>query len=509
MDYDLAAPDPAGTIESLSALGYSLEAAVADIVDNSLDANAQNVSIDFHWAGDNSHVVVADDGEGMSEAELITAMTLGERGPQTDRAQNELGRFGMGLKTASFSQASQLIVWTKRERGPASVRVWDLAEVLRTREWRLLRAPDSGGTAVLSTYQARPRGTVVVWRGLGKIVTEGDSHDDATAHGLFFDAVERVDQHLGMVFCRFLGARGSDSRVRRVNLEVNGSKVQPWDPFMQAHPATLPQPVEHLSAAGSTVLVKPFILPPKRRLSDEQFRSGGGPRGWLDQQGFYIFRNDRLILAGDWLGLGGFRKDEKHILARVAVEVPSALDARWSVDVKKASAHPPVALKGALTRIGRDIRTRSQSVLTHVGRTATVVQSDDLSYAWRPERNPGEVRVKLNWQHPLVRDALRESGDGRPTVKALLRYLEETIPVPALRIMFDEEVDRDYVPFHAVAPDEVVSVAEKMLASFIHSGMTPIAAARRLLVTYPFNEYEDLGTRMGLALSATKGDDGA
>lgn len=504
LGYDLAAPDPGGTIASLSALGYSLEAAVADIVDNSVDAKAKNVTVDFHWAGGDSYVVIADDGEGMSEIELVTAMTLGERGPQVDRSPNELGRFGMGLKTASFSQASQLVVWSKSEAGKPCQRVWDLSEVLRTKEWRLQWSPDDTGSAILARYQDRPRGTVVLWRDLGKIVTEGDSHDDESAHRLFFEAVERVDQHLGMVFCRFLGARLSESRLTRVSIQVNGSTVQPWDPFMQS--AALIQPVEHLSAAGSTVLVRPFILPPKRRLTDEQFRLGGGPRGWLDQQGFYIFRNDRLILAGDWLGLGAFRKDEKHILARVAVEVPSALDALWAIDVKKASAHPPVALKGHLTRIGKAIRAKSQAVLTHVGRTATVVQADELSYAWRPERTSGEVRVRLNWHHPLVQDAVRLSGDGKSAVKALLRYLEETVPLPALRMMFDDEEDRDYVPFHSVAPDEVVSVAERMLAAFINSGLSPVAAGKRLLVTYPFNEYTDLPVRLGLAPSNPKGD---
>lgn len=506
MDYDLAAPDPAGTIASLSALGYSLEAAVADIVDNSIDAGAQNVSIDFHWAGDESCVAIADDGHGMVVEELLAAMTLGERGPQVARGKSELGRFGMGLKTASFSQASRLTVSTKPEAGSASVRVWDLDEVLRTGEWRLLRTADADATRIIDQYADRPSGTVVIWQTLHKIVTEGDNHDDEGAHRLFFEAMDRVSQHLGMVFCRFLGAPvGTGSRVRRVRISMNGSAVVPWDPFMQVHTSTMQQPVEHLSASGHTVLVRPFTLPPKRRLTDEQFRVGAGPRGWLDQQGFYVFRNDRLIVAGDWLGLGGFRKDEKHILARVAVEVPSALDATWSIDVKKASAHPPLALKSALTRIGKDIRARSQAVLTHVGRTATVVQSDDTTYAWRPERSPGEVRVRLNWQHPLVRDAIRQSGDGSPVVKALLRYLEETIPVPALRIMFDEEIDRDYTPFTAAAPDEVVSVAERMLAAYINSGMTPIAASKKLMVTYPFNEYSDLAERLGLPSPKSEG----
>lgn len=508
MEYDVAAPDPSGTIGSLSALGYSLESAVADIVDNSIDAQAKTITVDFHWAGDDSHVVIADDGHGMSESELRTAMTLGERGTQVGRGKAELGRFGMGLKTASFSQSSKLTVWSKKKASPATVRVWDLGEVLKSREWRLLRQADGAAQDILDRVAKRQQGTIVLWQDLGKIVTEGDTHDDEAAHRLFFEAVQRVVDHLGMVFCRFLGAPGASGRARRISLVVNGSEVRAWDPFLQSNPATLAQPAEYLAAADSTVVVRPFVLPPKRRLSDEQFRLGGGPRGWLDQQGFYVFRNDRLILAGDWLGLARFRKDEKHVLARVAVEVPSDLDALWSIDVKKASAHPPLALKGQLTRIGKDIRAKSQGVLTHVGRVAAVVQADELSYGWKPERKGDAVRVRLNWEHPLVRDALKEAGDGKPTVRALLRYLEETIPVPAIRMMFDEETDRDYTPFQSVAPDEVVSVAEKMFASFVHSGLTPTAAAKKLYVTYPFNEYEDLPERLGLKATTGKESNG-
>ena len=501
MDYEIVVPDPAGTIESLSALGYSLEAAVADIVDNSIDADASRVDVLFHWAGEKSYVVIADDGFGMTEAALKSAMALGERGPQVRRSESELGRFGMGLKTASFSQASQLTVWTRPPGGMASTRVWDLDAVIASGEWRLLREPDPLTADLLADHAQREHGTVVVWRNLAQLVTPGDEHGDESAHRLFFDLVSKVEEHLGMVFCRFLSSRPGR---RRLKITVNGAEVGAWDPFLQSHHATLRQPEEHLQANGRLVLVSPFILPPKRMLTDEWYRRGAGPRGWLDQQGFYVFRNDRLIVAGDWLGLG-LRKDEKHVLARVAVDVPADLDGDWAVDVKKASARPPLSLQRELRRIGRSVRTKAQAVLTHVGRTATVMQADELSFAWRPDRADGELRVRMNWEHPLVKDALRLSGDGRSTVRSLLRFLEETVPVPALRVLFDEEEDRDYTPFTKVPTDEVLKVAEGLFAAYLNSGLTPAQAIARLTNTYPFNEYPDITNALGITSNSATG----
>jgi hypothetical protein len=137
--YDIVPPDPAGTIESLSALGYTLESAISDLVDNSIDAGAGTIDLDVHWNGPASYVSVADDGKGMTEAELQTAMAMAARGPRTSRSAAELGHFGMGLKTASFSQASRLSVWTRSTKNKQpSVRVWDLERVVNSSEWQLL-----------------------------------------------------------------------------------------------------------------------------------------------------------------------------------------------------------------------------------------------------------------------------------------------------------------------------------------------------------------------------------
>jgi hypothetical protein len=499
VDYLIVAPDPAGTIESLSALGYSPEAAIADLVDNSIDAGARNIDVVFHWAGADSHVAVIDDGQGMTAEELRDAMALALRGPRVPRRARELGRFGMGLKTASFSQANTLIVWSRKGPSEPAVRVWDLARVVSSGEWQLLTDTDVGSSGLLARLLERHRGarTIVLWRSLTKIVEDIAETDDTAGQRHFLDAVARVHNHLAMTFARFLAGR--PHRRRRLQLRINGTIVDPWDPFLESNPHTSPRPPEHLAVDGHAVLVRPFVLPPKRRLTEQQYRAGGGARGWQEQQGFYIYRNDRLIVAGDWLELGGFRKDDKHNLARIAVEIPAEVDHLWSVDVKKATARPPLPLRGDLTRIAKSTRIEAQRVQAALVRTTALTKSDDLTYVWRPERRNGQLRLRLNWQHPLVREAMRVEPDARRTLRALLSYLEETVPLPALRVMFDTDQDRDHEPFSDSPPEEVIKVAERLYAAYINQQLTPAQARTRLRHTPPFDEYGGLLAALDLS----------
>lgn len=494
VSYDIVAPDPAGMIESLSALGYTLESAIADLVDNSLDAGAKHVDVVFHWAGVDSYVVVVDDGDGMTEGALLDAMAIALRGPRAIRAVNDLGRFGMGLKTASFSQARMLTVWSRSASAVPAVRVWDLDHVVRCGEWQLLRTPDQETAKILNSVadDVPASGTVVLWRCLTKMVDEFGAIEDEGAQGHFLGAIDRVERHLGMTFGRFLTSGRARPRKRTVALTINSTPVAAWDPFMLSHKATLPRPIEKLEIDGQRVVVRPYVLPPKRQLTDDEYRAGAGPRGWLEQQGFYVYRNDRLIVPGEWLELPGFRKDEKHVMARIAVELPAALDHLWSVDVKKASARPPLLLRASLSLSAKATRVEAQQILSAISRTTALQKSDDLSYVWRPERKDGDLRLRINWQHPLVKEALRISPDARPVVRAMLRFIEETVPLSAIRMMFNDAEDRDYLPFSGSTPDEVVKVAERIYGAYVSNGLTPAQAAKRLRLTPPFDEYPDL-----------------
>lgn len=482
MDFEIVNPDPSGTISSLRSLGYSVESAIADLIDNSLAARARSVDVVFTWAGRDSWVAVVDDGKGMDNAELVCAMTIAGTGEQLERDQTDLGRFGMGLKTASFSQASRLTVSTATGGDGWSTRTWDLELVRSCREWRLLNGCDPGTDAILARLRRRNHGTIVLWRALHRFDVDDVRDDDVEARRLFYGEAHRVEDHAAMVFTRLLAGRGA------VAMTVNGTTVESWDPFLSDCPATRQRPSEELLVAGRTIRVTPYLLPHPGRFTQEEYRRAGGPAGWLDQQGFYVFRRDRLILAGDWLGLRGLRRDEKCNLARIAVDVPAELDREWAVDVRKSAVVPPVATRDRLTRIARSTRESARETSATRGRLSARSHSADFVYPWMVTRPSDRIACRINRQHPLVSQAL--AGNDAREVRSLLRLLEETVPVAALRVLHEPDTADDPEPFHEAATEETVSVARSIYTALLNQGSTPNQARRRLAQMEPFDRID-------------------
>ena len=490
MDYEIANPEPAGTVASLSSLGYSVEAAVADLVDNSISADARRIEVRFTWAGTESWAAVVDDGHGMDDQALVTAMTIAGRGPAETRAANDLGRFGMGLKTALFSQCRQLTVRTRPDVASCFTRTWDLDAVIQHREWRLLRGTDPETEAVLARLlPAGMRGTVVLWRQLHRFNSQVvDPGTVAQTH--FYGEVDRVQRHLGMVFGRLLTGRGG------VELTVNGDVVLPWDPFLSTHPAVQRLQAEEIPHGGLLVRVEPFVLPSPHKLTDvAAVDAAAGPKGWLDQQGFYVFRRNRLILAGDWLRIRDFRRDERYNLARIAVDIPAEADADWRIDIRKSSAVPPVGIRRHLVRIGHATRTRASQTLHHRGQIAARTHGADFIYAWTADRRSGRIVCRVNRKHPLARKVLHDSMTSRADVAALIRLLEETVPVAALRTIHIADTADDPEPFAEATTQEMEHVAERIFHALVDDGQTPREARRRIALMSPFNEFDGFWQR--------------
>lgn len=486
MQYEIVNPDAAGTIMSLRSLGYSVAAAVADLVDNSVAAGASSIDVLFAWGGRDSWVAVLDDGRGMSESGLRMAMTVAGTAVAADRPTTDLGRFGMGLKTASFSQASELTVRSSDGNSSWSTRSWDLDVVQASGEWRLLLEASPSAESVLDTLLAeRTGGTAVLWRRLHRFNDREVDETDEAAQKQFYDEARAVESLLGMVFGRFLGGRGA----RRIT--VNGAPVAAWDPFLSDLPATQRLPVEELPVGDHVVLVEPYVLPHRSRFPDDAAHvAAGGPGGWMDQQGFYVYRRDRLLVAGDWLGLRGLRREDKYALARVAVHVPAELDADWAVDVRKASVVPPVAVRAALRRIGVATQRAAREVVTRRGRVSARTHAAAFVFPWRMDQRSGQTVCRINRQHPLVAQVLRGGLDAVVDARALIRLLEETVPVATLRILHDSDRATEPEPFDGVATDEAVEVAQRIVASLVEQGASPREARVRLRQMEPFDRLD-------------------
>lgn len=473
-------------IEALRGLGYSTATALADIIDNSIAAGAGRVDVQFSWSGQNSTVTVLDDGNGMNETELDMAMRLGERNPLEERASHDLGRFGLGLKTASFSQCRRLTV-ASLKAGLTSCLHWDL-DVLAASDddgWHLIEGPAEGSESRLELLAGQTHGTLVLWEKLDRIVTAGFTEQD------FLDLVDRVEQHLAMVFHRFLAGPRP-----RLHLFLNGQPVKPWDPFLASHPATWSSPVERINAEGGTVEIQCHVLPHKDRLDGDEHASAEGPDGWTAQQGFYVYRNERLLVAGGWLGLGRGRswtKEEAHRLARIRLDIPNSADAEWKIDIRKSTARPPVSIRERLTRLAEDTRERARRVFAHRGQAVRTANGAPLVQAWRAEHFKDGVRYRIDTDHPAVRAVLDDAGPLEPQVRAMLRVIEETIPVQRIWLDTTEARETPRTGFAGEPPAEVISILDVVYRNMVmRKGLSPEHARQRLLGTEPFNNYPEL-----------------
>jgi hypothetical protein len=292
-------------------------------MDNSITAQAKNVWIDFHWDGPDSRIAILDDGVGMDEATLVNAMRPGSANPLDSRKIDDLGRFGLGLKTASFSQCRKLSVWSRQDEAHPVGRRWDLDYVADHDEWRLLKPPVPSAVEAFNQLKGLPSGTLVVWEQLDRAVDKSPA-GSPEAHSRFVKLIEDVSAHLAMIFHRFLEGVATVGR-EPLSIFINGHRVQPWNPFVIAGgPPSKETPVEAMNFSGHRMLIRGYVLPHKDRLTEAQYLASGGPQGWVAQQGFYLFRNDRIIISGDWLRLGRGRtwaKEEQYKLARLSRHV--------------------------------------------------------------------------------------------------------------------------------------------------------------------------------------------
>jgi hypothetical protein len=460
--FDDVAPDASAMIESMRAYGYTLSTAVADLVDNSIAAGCTTVWLQFEWAGADSWVTITDDGHGMTESELRDAMRLGSRNPLQERSPSDLGRFGLGLKTASLSQCRRLTVASRRAPGAEWVRRWDLDHLAREeiRGWQLLRSPAPASGARATIRSELTHGTLVLWELLDRVVSADTSPDDERLHRHFLEMIEKVEAHLAMVFHRYLSREGS----RRLRLYVNGHSVMAWDPFLESHEATDKTPQEPIRIPGhdQPIMLRGFVLPHKDRLGDEAHAKASGPAGWNAQQGFYLYRNERLIVAGSWLGLGGARpwtKEEHYKLARIRLDIPNSMDHLWHLDVKKSSAHPPPRLRDQLTGLAQGVRQNARAVFAHRGRHRDRAERREYERPWRVVRNAGIVGYRIDRNHPVVAALLSGVSKERASeLEAALRIIEETVPVEQIWLDVAEQPDAPARPFHGTTSLQVRSL---------------------------------------------------
>lgn len=408
-------------MESTRALGYSFEAAIADLLDNSISANATIINIYF-WPFDNPYLAIMDNGRGMTSEELNIAMRYGSIDPLDIRADNDLGRFGLGLKTASLAQCRKLTVASKKEN-QVSVRRWDMDYVRERRDWALLCLNEEDYLSLphIDDLSRQNTGTLVVWNEFDRLIASNVSLENAMNN-----KIAQVRDHLALIFHRYLtGEKG----LKKITININNDAILPLDPFLTSL-STIYQDDEKLEINGSTIYVRSYMLPHISRLTYEEIKELGGKEGLTKNQGFYVYRNRRLLTWGTWFRLR--RKDELSKLARIRVDIPNSLDDLWTLDIKKSTAIPPEIVKKNLARIVEKISEGSKKTWTFRGRRET---SNTIVNTWIRFRSRNRIIYNLNRDHPMV-DAVssRLDTDGKNMLEQLLQSIEFNLPLNSLYV---------------------------------------------------------------------------
>lgn len=443
-------PEP-HLMESMRAVGYTLEAAIADLIDNSITAGA--TEIDLAFANEPApHVALLDNGRGMTRDGAREAMRLAGRSAAETRASEDLGRFGLGLKTASLSQCRRLTIVSKTVGGEVVAFVWDLDHLADSGRWSLLSLSpeETDGLPLIDHLEALDSGTLVVWQNLDQFRSNVGSDPADTDR-----AMVAVRQHLGLVFHRFMQDRNP------VTIRLNGRHIPAIDPFLTGHKRTQRMPEQSFTVHGSTVTVQPYTVPRPANLTAREREQLEAPGVLRDSQGFYIYRARRLVIWGTWFRIQP--RQDLAKLSRIQVDVPNTLDHLWALDIKKSSAQPPPEVRQRLRVFAEQVTEPSKRTFTFRGRKET----DSPHHLWQLVTHEHSFSYSINRDHPVVAavyDAIR--GAGEAELARLLTLLENTVPADDIfnRLAKDQTLDRS-----AIGEDILRNTAHDMWASLRHA----------------------------------------
>lgn len=423
-------------IESMRSLGYSFSSAIADLLDNSISARASNISI-LSDPSENPSLIILDDGCGMNKDELYEAMRYGSSNPLMERKTEDLGRFGLGLKSASLSQCRKLVVISKKDDGISGFS-WDLDYVVDKRTWMLkgFSEEEINGYIHIEKLKALEHGTYILLSDFDRI-KEGTGNLAET----FTKYLDEMINHLSLVFHRFIEEDG-------LKIYVNGLLLDSRDPFLKYHKATQKKRESAFYINEQKIKLQPYILPHLSKLTQEDLDKVGGKDRLKNEQGFYVYRNRRLIIWGTWFRLE--RKEELSKLARVMVDIPNSLDYMWSIDIKKSTAVLPDIIKRNMYNAVYESVLSSESVHTYRGRKEK--KTDDIDYIWERTKVREGYEYLINRNIPQLK-MLEETLNDKQLrmLDSVINLLEEAFPISAMYVdaakgnIGEKAVEEDYV----------------------------------------------------------------
>lgn len=471
---EIAKPNPKSTINSYRSFGYNLSTAISDIIDNSISAKANEIRLEYKWNGQDSYISICDNGIGMNQSELVLAMTPGSKDPEEERSEKDLGRFGMGLKTASFSQCKRLTCITKKESYSTIKRCWDIDYINAENEWQLIDYVSEN--SFLEKIESQKSGTLVLWEKLDRIVGDAQT-SNVFVKTSFYDEMIKVKSHLSLVFHRFIESK-------RIKIYFQNEEIKPYNPFLLN---LSPKPEMGQTRIVDNVEITYFILPHMSEIGKTEYENSGGSLGWFQEQGFYIYRGDRLLVAGDWLGLE--KKRDYSKLARIAVNFTNANDFNWHLDIKKSTATPPIEIRREL-RIQAQIAIRKSAKIYNWRGQKTVSENGSINHEplWTDEKTrEGIKKYKINRKHPIIKSMLDENSK---LASKALKLLEENVPIELILSNQNEDPAFHELEKQNEKPsDDLINLAVELFKINVEQGVPKELAQQQIMSAVPFNLY--------------------
>jgi hypothetical protein len=435
---------------------YDLAAALADLIDNSIQAKAEKISIEFIPEENDVTARIRDDGNGMSREELIAAMRPASSHPDKKRDKSDLGRFGWGLKSASLSQARILTVvsWKKDSIYAARWNIDDLDD------WSMDIFEGEEASKLLDTTPEKASGTEIIWTNSDHLF---DFKSNTSIDERLNEKITYAKKQLSLVFHRYLVGEGS----RKLEIFMQGAQLFLIDPFMKSHPATQTMDEEIIRMGDdSEIVFQAFILPHFSKLSTQEKTLLGGDEGMVRNQGFYVYRNKRLIIHGTWFRL--IPHGELSQLARVRIDLPNSLDAEWKISIDKSDVQMPVVIKKRLREVISKFSRKSTGVHRHKGIDLHKMGREPV---WKRNAHNGRIRYLINRDHPIIEELLIEQHEVESVACDTLKLIESFFPIDNL--VKDSSDGKEGIVQSITDPAEYDSLIQACFVSYMHKTDKP------------------------------------
>ncbi len=469
--YKIVKPNPEDLLESVRSFGYSIATAISDLIDNSISAESTEVKIDFLFNKKNSFVRIEDNGIGMSQNSLEEGMRLGSSNPNSNRKKEDLGRFGLGLKTASFSQCKRLTVVSKAKTSNLAIACWDLDYVAKETEWLLICDYSSSiSKKNINESFKKGTGTIVLWENLDRILEEIKS-ENQTDH--FYRKIESVKVHIGLVFHRLI-------EQSKLTIYINGSKINPINPFIISDKIdSLELQEEVLTIKKNHIVIQPYILPHESKYVETHNINRDLIKGFNAHQGIYIYRNERLIIDGGWLDLD-IKEKESQRLCRISISIDNSLDKEWQIEVQKSKAKIPDIIRKEIKLICQKSIERAVKVYSFRGAYLKRTKSNtNLEFTWMTKSKNGKKEYELNKDHFLYNKIKSLLGNKSELFVKYIGIIEQSIPIGMIVNDFSDHnlLIKD---LNKNTLNETNAIYESLLNGLVDEGMSKVEAILHL-----------------------------